>query len=484
MLKKALILIFLITFNLIYVGCTTDKVDYLTNPIGIVYKNQVPYIINDKNELFSLEAYDTVAPFFDDFLIVKKNNLYGYIKSSGEVLTECIYKEAYPFSEGKAVIKSDNVYQIINTNLDILYTLDENISSSASFNNNNLVVNVKNNNISYYTYLTHNSDNTFFIHTELSFDYCGNFVNNMAKVGKYDENNILKYTFINDNFITISDFIWDEVSDFSEGYAKVCKYQEYKALVYCGNMHKFDETARATTTINTYYYINENSEFISSNGLTTNISEASVFAMGNDFTDGIALVANLYFYAPKYDDERWNGINYDYSTNKFFYNYDFIKIDGTSLITSDISIQNNWGGATSMYNDLVKVGDYYVTTYYNASWRLQYLNFSSSNGFLDMTWDVDTISSNDELVNYPWINTFIDNFAKPGSTYVFVADKVTNPYTISHIKKSKHINNQYVFKTQIFTGSNNSSGLVTITCENNQLLLSYVIPPLYDDVIF
>ena len=482
MLKKSFIILFSILFSILLVSCDQEVELTIENPIGIVYKNNKPYIVNDKNELLSLEQYETIVPFFDDILIVKKNNLYGYINANGSVLSDCIYTEAYPFKEDKAVVRQNNTLMIIDKNLNTLYTFDRNISSTSSFSEGKLVVSKTVDNITKYKYLSYNDQtNSFELLDDLSFDYCGDFVNSMAKVGKLDENNVLKYTFINSSFKTISDYIFDEVSNFSEGFAKVGIKQKYETLVYCGNMNKFDETARTSTNITTYYYISTTGNYLAKNSVTPKLSEALAFASANDFRDGIALVANLYFYTPKYDDERWNGTNYDYTTNKFFYNYDFITLDGETLIPSDIAIANNWGGAVSMYNDVAKVGNYYVTTYYQASWKVQYLNFTSSNGFLNIDWEIDLVKSNDDL---PWINTFISEFASLTSTHVFVADCVTNPYNISNIKKSKFINDQYVLKTQIFTGSYSKCGVISITTKDDSLLVTYVIPPLYDEVVY
>ena len=75
-MKKLTIIKPLILITLLLVCCffTSCKKEELTieNPIAIVYKDSIPYIINDKQETLSLEAYDSIVPYFDDYLIVKK----------------------------------------------------------------------------------------------------------------------------------------------------------------------------------------------------------------------------------------------------------------------------------------------------------------------------------------------------------------------------------------------------------------------------
>ena len=112
-ITKKLLIIMFVTMNILFIsGCKNDSTEYIENSVAIVYKDNIPYIINDKNELFELSQYDSIVPIFDEILIVKKDGLFGYIKNTGEPLTEIIYNEAYPFSEGKAVVRINDSYYI------------------------------------------------------------------------------------------------------------------------------------------------------------------------------------------------------------------------------------------------------------------------------------------------------------------------------------------------------------------------------------
>lgn len=102
---KPLILIILLLVCCFFTSCKKKELT-IENPIAIVYKDSIPYIINDKQETLSLEAYDSIVPYFDDYLIVKKNGLFGYITNTGKVLIEPQFDEAYPFSMNMAVVKN------------------------------------------------------------------------------------------------------------------------------------------------------------------------------------------------------------------------------------------------------------------------------------------------------------------------------------------------------------------------------------------
>ena len=156
--QKIIILSILLLSLITISGCNKKKTAYLSNPIAIVYKDNIPYIVNSNNELFNLSKYDSIVPYFGDILIVKKDNHFGYIRNTGEEITEFIYDEAYPFSENKAVVAIKNKFYIINENGDTIYTFDDNISSQSYFSNNYLVVNRDN----YQGYLKYDADNHHF----------------------------------------------------------------------------------------------------------------------------------------------------------------------------------------------------------------------------------------------------------------------------------------------------------------------------------
>ena len=236
-------------------SCKKEKGGYLDDAIAIAYKDDIPYLVNSKNQTFSLAEYDLIVPYFDDILIVQKNGLFGYIRKNGQVLLEPQYDEAYPFSEEKAVVRKNGTSFIINYAGKVLYTLENNYSSISSFSNNLLVISSSdsqgylqyNPDIDGFQYLfnileTNEKGQTIVNH--LPYDYCGKFTNNYAVVGFYNDNGEYKYSHINLKGNRLYDYEWDYASDFSNGYAVVGNTNVYKLKVYCDKERQFDSVIR------------------------------------------------------------------------------------------------------------------------------------------------------------------------------------------------------------------------------------------------
>lgn len=306
--QKIMILSILLLFLITIGGCNKKQTEYLTDPIAIVYKNDIPYIINSNDELFDLSKYDSIVPYFGDILIVKKNNHFGYIKNTGEEITEFIYDEAYPFSENKAVVAIENKFYIINENGNTLYTFDDNISSQSYFSNNYLVVHRDN----YQGYLKYDENNNHFsllidepidentsiLDSNFQYDYCGNFLNGYAVVGKINENGELKYTHINEDGKRLYDLEWDFANNFYDGYAVVGNYTDYEVKVYCSNVNRIDEEASTTITTMGYMYVSPSGQYLGTKSMQDDGSESIVphiYALANDYSDSVALVPTFFF---------------------------------------------------------------------------------------------------------------------------------------------------------------------------------------------
>lgn len=78
--QKIMILSILLLFLITIGGCNKKQTEYLTDPIAIVYKNNIPYIINSNDELFDLSKYDSIVPYFGDILIVKRTIILVILK--------------------------------------------------------------------------------------------------------------------------------------------------------------------------------------------------------------------------------------------------------------------------------------------------------------------------------------------------------------------------------------------------------------------
>lgn len=489
----------LIIFSLFSItSCREKELTYLSDPIAIVYKNNTPYILNKKNELFSLDYYDAIVPYFDDILIVKKNNLFGYIKNSGEPLTEVKYQEAYPFSEGMAVVKLNNQSYIINESGATLYTFEDEVSSTSSFSESLLVITkeTKQGYLKYdketstfdYLIQTQIDENTSILDSNLLYDYCGQFQGGYAVVGTLNSHNELKYTHINSNGEKLYDLEWDFANNFSEGFAVVGNMIDYTVKIYCSNQNDFDRRYTTTAEAMGYMYVDPSGKYLGVAKTDAETNEEYIdpylFAAAQDYIDGIALVANLYFYS---DVQKYNGA-YDFSTKRYFYNYDFIDYSGKTIFGENGIYQNNWGGALCIYNGFFRIGEYYVTNYYSASWQVSTTNIEIADPtypFSTVQYDLKNYKTDDELLeNFPWIKEYLATLTYGKQSPTYVVDHVVYPYNMTTFEVSKYLDNKMVAKTQVYSGIDDTCGLVTINVLEDKLELSYIIPPLYDEIIY
>ena len=512
-LKKILI-ISIISINLFYfTSCSEKNIQYLNNPVAIVYKNKIPYITNTKNELFELSQYDSVVPIFDEILIIKKDGLFGYIKNTGEPLTEIIYDEAYPFSEEKAVVRLGEQYHIIDTNSVILYSFEPGIISYSYFSDNKLVI-TKDKKQGYLKYNTNNNTFNYLIEeskedlslvdTNIIYDYCGDFKDGYAVVGNLNENNQLKYTHINHLGERLYDLEWDYAHNFSEGYAVVGNTMNYNVKVYCGKENWFDDRASTDVNIMVYMYVDTSGKYIGET-LTNyetgeEITEPYKFAMAKDFKDSVALVARLFFYV---NAEKRNHI-YDYSTKRFFYNYDFINYEGKPIYGCNgyeiAGAYNNWSGNITMYGDFFRIGEFYISTFFQTNWKIYYTsinNLDPAFPFKTAQYDISNFKTIEEIeYNFPWVTKYLEDFTIGNNDASYVSNMVVIPYTLSQFKTSSFFDNKLIAKAQSYSGIKDSCGLITINIIEKVVKengidktikvpeVAYIIPPLYEEIIY
>lgn len=495
--KKINILLIILISCFSLSSCQKEETTYLSDSVAIVYKDNVPYLLNLKGEMLSLGNYDAIVPYFDNIIIVKKDNLFGYIKNTGEPITEVKYSEAYPFSEGKAVVAEDNKFYIINEEGHTIYEFTDSISSNSSFSENYLVV-TRNNKQGFLKYDEATStfdlliteplnEETSLLDSNFVYDYCGKFEKGYAVVGNLNQNNELKYTHINSQGNRLYELEWDFANNFSEGYAVVGNMVDYTVRIYCSNRNDFDNRYTTNAVTMGYMYVTPEGQYIGTT--TTNdegneVFEPYIYAAANDFRDGVALVADLYFYSDSYMDRG----NYDFSTQRYFYNYDCIKDTGNSIFSENGISQNNWGGALCIYKEFFQLGDYYVANYFSASWQILSTDIEVSNPsypFSPVQFDLKNYKTDEELnQNFPWIQEYLNSFTYGSQSASYVVDHVTIPYNITSFETSKFLDNQLVAKTQVYSGIDDTCGIISINLVNNKLELSYIIPPLYDEIIY
>lgn len=489
-INHLLLIIILFTNLWILFSCTVHKANYLEKPIAIVYKKNIPYIINASMQRFSLEEYDYIVPYFDDILIVKKDNLFGYIKNTGEVLIEPTYNEAYPFSEGKAIVKKDGITKIIDSNNSTLYELPIGYTSISSFSSDLLVISDG----SKQGYLKYDSESQsfyFLYHiknaetseiTYLPYEYCGKFKNGYAVVGYTDSFDKFKYTHIDQNGKRLYDLEWDYAGDFSEGYAVVGDYGAYNVYYWINNVS--DPSTTESTTIQTmcYKYISPEGKYLGTSRLNTNgETEITpyVYSQAYDFKDSVAIVSKMYCYR----DQQWSSA--PVSSDDFYHNYRIINQKGEEIFDYFLRRTNNVRpGAGFYYLDLFQMDNYYVLSYYKSYVQIFYNPVNELDPY--------TFKEADLKLNLDeeWIDDYLNEYTAGHQTPNYVKDHTRYPYNQTAFKQSKYLGDIYVAKTQVFSGYYDSCGLITLQFEANvendtqTLIKQYVIPPIYDDIIF
>ncbi len=535
LLKKGLLFSIVIFSAIFFSGCKKNANNYLNNPIAIVYIDNKPYILNNDQSLYDLSEYDSIMPYFSDYLIVKKDNLFGYIKNTGEPITPICYTEAYPFSEEKAVVAIGSNFYLIDDAGQTIYTFDSGVSSVASFSDGFLAI-IKDHKCGYlvydaekqsFSYLYHPQDVTQTLdEANFIYDYCGDFNEGYAVVGTLDENQKLKYTHIDNNGNYLYDLQWDYANNFVNGYAVVGNYMNYKVRVYCSDIiggdfeDKFDDLANGNIQMMTYMYVRPDGTYLSeqtSNADGTISNTPKYFAMARDFNNDVALVAQIYLFS----NEKHYNHNYNFSSENFFYNYNFIDHDGNFIVSDNIP--NNWRKGSCLYDDFFVFNDYYIATYFSIpsnSWSIKNMPIDQAYDFsaiTDTSFDLKKYSPNepnyDELIlnDFPWIKDYLTDYCAQGRTPSYVTDRAVHPYRISKFQTSKYILDSssseplLLAKAEIFSGFKDSYGLIGLTLvdsvvkddngndvidENGNIqtikkpLLSYIIPPLYDEIIF
>lgn len=133
-MSKKITLIFIFLF-LFITGCTSNQ--KFSNGYALVYKDNIPYLLNKDNQLFDLSHYDQIGDTFGQYIVVMKYKgevlKYGYIDNNGKEIIKPQYDIAYPFSEGLAVVVKEGKYLIINDKNKVQYEFTDGYQAYSSF---------------------------------------------------------------------------------------------------------------------------------------------------------------------------------------------------------------------------------------------------------------------------------------------------------------------------------------------------------------
>lgn len=322
-MKKILFLIITTFLCLSLYGC--NKVAYLDGCFAVVYKDDIPYLINKDFETFSLAKYDYIIPEFSDYLVVSvgsgDNKKFGFIKNNGEEIIKPSYDYATNFFDDKAIVTLDDKTMIINPKNEILFTFPANMFSSSKYSEDMLVVEYEGK----YTYLDNN-----YKKQDVRFDYAGSFVNGYAVVGNIIDG-AMKYGLIDKSMNIIIDIQFDFLDNYYNGYLRCATAINAKNNEYA------------------YSFINLDGNYLKNNGTVLTYD----FAL--NFSNGYALVAN-------YDSEELYGTYkvYNYINNKgetpFHFNFrrigeglyyfnDLVNSGDTNTLVSNFRIKASGAGS-------------------------------------------------------------------------------------------------------------------------------------------
>lgn len=168
-----------------------DRAGPFIDGMGMVKQDGKRGFVNSEGKEIIPCIYDEARSFADGLAPVKKDGKWGYINKKGEIVLPFIYKGAGPFEEGEALVTFDNGSQgLINLKGEVIVTFDAAEIDDAS--------------ISRFS----NDPNEPIIAIKPG-----------AEDGGYND----KYGLFNRQGKLIVPFIYDQVSDFFDGLARVIK---------------------------------------------------------------------------------------------------------------------------------------------------------------------------------------------------------------------------------------------------------------------
>lgn len=450
--KKFILLSIFLTISIFLMNCKKDKQPFLENTIALGYKDEIPVLINAKNETFSLEKYDSVTNVFGEYLTVKLENKYGFIDNTGKEIIEPVYDKAYLMKENKAVVVINNKYHIINNEGNIIYTFEDNITSSSYFSENFLIIEKITDNKHYYGYLKFDPETSTFsiLNNEINFEHCEKFYNGYAIIGS-TKNDKMKYTFLTPTGeYLLEGTYFDEARYFYNGLACV---GEIKSVVV-GN--KMSEQM-------VYKYVKTDGSYLSRNKKVLEYHHAT------NFSDKYALVGNYY---------------YSYSQEVYFKKYQIIDFSGglafeDPLYYAGAGIENEGSPANFWPTDLINYGTTYIfavrTNGAYGSWNVKYHKDMS---FLSIT---TRFKDTDEV----WLSELSKILGVTTNSTSLAKNYSSAPYYMEQLKLSQFYSLEIPITCVRVFGSDKYGIIEVLSDENDHsLYLSYLIPPIYDELFY
>lgn len=222
--------------------------------------------------------------------IFEKGNLvYGYINREGEIVIQPQYSYANTFSEGLAFVRLDklsDLWACINIYNEILFTIEADYFIEG-FSEGIAVANYKNR----YFFIDTNGDKVF----NKTFFYARSFHNSLAIVKLYYQNTY--NSVINKEGEIVLDSLFEFISDFNNGYAKIQTKNQRGIIDTNFNVIFWDTTYHFVSTVNNNrdvvsnfipFEVNNKVGYID---LMGNVIINPIFEYGNDFYEGLASVS-------------------------------------------------------------------------------------------------------------------------------------------------------------------------------------------------
>lgn len=456
------ILSFIIAIILILTSSSCKKVEIIDNPIAIVYKDGVPYIINDKSQTISLEQYDFVDGNFDNYIGVKKNNKWGFIKNTGEPVTDIKYDKVGRMAENKAVVVEKGTTYIINEKGDILYTFKDKITSYSYFSENKLIIE-KNGLLGYLEYNVDNS--SFSILVEPQYIYADLYHEGFATIGMEINNNI-KYNYLTSTGeLFISEFIFDEASYFSCGLAKVG---------FNNSSMKYSFLKSNLSDLNEPQYL--------TNSITNEIISCDYAA---DFSNGIAFIAEYREYNAGMTEDMYNYRWYSMVDNSGNFSYE--KLLGDIMK----AVPKNFYPHSPIYieNVLVFINGYRSSNVWNFYRYTKYLQPNENNDFFE----VELFDNKRNIgFNLTEEQQIVKELMKENNWTFALAKSILGSPAEANNFKYNEVLDCYIASVKI---SNDKMGIIKITAEpltenignsldTHYFKIEYVISAIYDNIIY
>jgi len=179
--------------------------------------------VNTDGEVFIPEDYEICSRFSDGLALIRQDNLFGYIGADYTIAIEPRYTDAGDFGEGLAYAEKDGEKFIIDKTGNPVAAVEHAFGTFS----NGLAVFRKDD---LYGYIDRNGK----IAIEPRFAWAKDFRNGLAAVQTRMEAGG-KWGFINTSGNMVVDAVYDEVEDFTTGYARAYKYNDFTYYILDGN---------------------------------------------------------------------------------------------------------------------------------------------------------------------------------------------------------------------------------------------------------